>query len=180
MSDSAPAEATLNPLAPDHLPYYLPLADGTDTMMHTAIIALVLVAFLGGVFYLHLHSLPERMAHGHGRTQFQIVAILGLLALFTHQNIFWIIALLLAATPLPDYLTPITSGARSLARLSGRDYEGDDELEDDPGHTPGTPPKHRPDTHVRQDAGQDTGQDTGQDRSQDRASGAATRTGAKD
>ncbi|CAN0587237.1 unnamed protein product [Ectocarpus sp. 12 AP-2014] len=138
MSDST-LTAAVNPLAPEHLPFFLPAADGTDVMMHIAFYFLVIIAFAGGVFYLHLHSLPERMAHGHGRTQFQIVAILGLLALFTHQNIFWIAALLLAATTLPDYLTPIVSGARSLARMSNRDYEGDQEREDDPDHVPGTP-----------------------------------------
>lgn len=130
MSDTAPT-AAINPLAPEHLPYFIPAADGTDAMMHTAIYFLIFFAFLGGVFYLHLHSLPERMSHGHGKTQFQIVAILGLLALFTHENIFWIIGLLLAATTLPDFLTPVTDGARSLARLAGRMYEGDQPREDD-------------------------------------------------
>ncbi|MGV6849232.1 MAG: hypothetical protein ACWA5A_12725 [Marinibacterium sp.] len=115
----------IHPLAPEHLPYFVPGADGSDPMFGNAVVFVVLLAFLGGVFYLYLHSLPERMAHGQGRTQFQIVALLALLALFTHESIFWIAALLLAATTLPDFLTPITSGARSLASLAGRDYADD-------------------------------------------------------
>lgn len=129
MSESSEA-AVLHPLAPEHLPYFIPTADGVDGMLTTTIYAAVIGAFLIGVFYLYLHSLPERMSHG--RTQFQIVAILGLLALFTHQNIFWIIALLLGATTLPDFLTPITSGARSLAALANRDYDGDVAEDADP------------------------------------------------
>ena len=34
--------------------------------------------------FLRLHTLPERMAH---KLQFKIVAVLGLLAVFTHQHI---------------------------------------------------------------------------------------------
>jgi hypothetical protein len=121
MSDSPAA----HPLAPEHLPYFIPLADGTDGMFTTAVVFVLLLLFGGGVFYLYLHSIPERMAHGANRGQFQVVAILGLVALFTHESIFWIAALLLAALQLPDFLTPITSSARSLARLVQRDYEGD-------------------------------------------------------
>ena len=57
MSDTAPT-AAINPLAPEHLPYFIPAADGTDAMMHTAIYFLIFFAFLGGVFY-SIDSLPE-------------------------------------------------------------------------------------------------------------------------
>ncbi len=122
MSDSS---AAMHPMAPEHLPYFIPGADGSDPMFTNAIFFVVIGVFLVGVLYLYLHSIPERMAHRTHRTQMQIVAMLALIALLTHQNIFWIAALLLAATQLPDFLTPITSGARSLASLAGRDYEGD-------------------------------------------------------
>jgi len=124
MSDTS-TETIMHPMAPDHLPYFIPAADGTDGMFSTAVVFVLLVAFLAGVFYLYLHSIPERMAHGLNRTQLQIVAILTLIALFTHNNIYWVAALLLAAAQLPDFLTPITSSARSLANLSGREYEGE-------------------------------------------------------
>ncbi|MEO1733199.1 MAG: hypothetical protein AAFR45_06170 [Pseudomonadota bacterium] len=129
MSDST---AALHPMAPEHMPYFIPTAEGYDPMFSNVIIFVVVGTFLAGVLYFYLHSIPERMAHGANRTQMQLVAILALIALFTHQNIFWIIALLLAAAQIPDFLTPITSGARSLAALAGRSYEGDDET--DHGH----------------------------------------------
>ncbi|MEM8730459.1 MAG: hypothetical protein AAGF79_11125 [Pseudomonadota bacterium] len=130
MSDSASSPA-IHPLAPEHLPYFIPGADGSDGMFTTMVYLLFIAAFFMIVFYLYLHSLPERMAHGQDRTQLQIVAILTLLALFTHNNAYWVAALLLAALTVPDFLTPVTSAARSLAVLANRAYEGD-EREDNP------------------------------------------------
>jgi hypothetical protein len=72
-----------------------------------------------GVFYFKLHSLPEQMAHRGQKVQFEIVAVLGLLSLFTHNHLFWIAGLLLAFVPLPDFSTPLTSMAQSLGKLAG-------------------------------------------------------------
>jgi hypothetical protein len=69
-----------------------------------------------GVFYFKLHSLPEQMAHRGQKVQFEIVAVLGLLALFTHNHLFWIAGLLLALVPMPDFSTPLASMAQSLGR----------------------------------------------------------------
>lgn len=80
--------------------------------------ALLIGVVLLGTFYLHLHSLPERLAHKHGRMQFELVAVLGLLALFTHNNLFWVAALLLAFVQLPDFMTPLGSIANSLSRMA--------------------------------------------------------------
>ena len=46
-----------------------------------------------GNIYLRPHSLPERMAHKSQKLQFEIVAVLGLILLFTHIHIFWIAGL---------------------------------------------------------------------------------------
>jgi hypothetical protein len=46
--------------------------------------------------------------------QFEIVAILGLISLFTHMHIFWIIALILAFVDLPDFRTPLDRIATAL------------------------------------------------------------------
>ena len=79
----------------------------------------VLLAVIGlGVFYFRLHALPEQLAHRGQKIQFQLVAVLGLLALFTHNHAFWIAGLLLALVPLPDFTTPLGSIARSLERLA--------------------------------------------------------------
>lgn len=106
-------------LAPHHMPPFIPAADGGDWLMTVMLVALIIGVILAGVFYLHLHSIPERLAHKHGRMQFELVAVLGLLALFTHNNIFWVAALLLAFIQLPDFWTPLESMAHSLSRLAG-------------------------------------------------------------
>jgi hypothetical protein len=61
------------------------------------------------------------MAHRTNKVQLQFVAVLALLALCTHNHVFWIAALLLALIELPDFSTPVNSIARSLERLSGRE-----------------------------------------------------------
>lgn len=49
--------------------------------------------------------------------QFQLVGVLALLALFTHNNLFWVFALVLALIPIPDFWTPLSSMAESLAKM---------------------------------------------------------------
>jgi hypothetical protein len=71
-----------------------------------------------GNIYLRVHSLPERMAHKSQKLQFEIVAILGLLALFTHIHLFWIAALLLAVIDIPDFGTPLRSIAGSVEKIA--------------------------------------------------------------
>lgn len=67
----------------------------------------------------HLHTLPERMAHRSQKLQFEIVAVLGLLALFTHNHLFWVIGLLLAMVDLPDFGTPLRRIAGSVEKIAG-------------------------------------------------------------
>ncbi len=62
-------------------------------MTITTILVVGIVLALGIVFF-RLHSLPERL--GHKKFQFEIVAVLGLLSLFTHVHAFWVAGLLLA------------------------------------------------------------------------------------
>ena len=108
----------LHPLAPHTLPPFIGAADGSDPLF-SAIIFIVILAVLGvGVFYLKLHAIPEQLAHKHGNTQSQLIMVLALLALFTHNNIFWVAALILALLKLPDFLTPINSISESLKKLT--------------------------------------------------------------
>ncbi len=72
--------ATLNPAAPHHLPGFITAPGETDTFMVVMAIFLIAVVFGVGVLFLRLHTLPERMAHGSQKLQFEIVAVLGLLA----------------------------------------------------------------------------------------------------
>lgn len=117
MSDSA-HEAGAEGIG--HVPYFITAPGETDTMLVSVIVVMALLALGLGVFYLRLHSLPEQMAHESNHTQMQIVAILGLIALFSHNNIFWIAALLLAAFKFPDYAGTLNSISESLARIAGK------------------------------------------------------------
>jgi hypothetical protein len=59
------------------------------------------------------------MAHKSQKLQFEIVAVLGLLALFTHIHLFWVVGLLLAMVDLPDFGTPLRRIAGSVETIAG-------------------------------------------------------------
>lgn len=88
--ESCVSEA-LHPIAPHHLPGFITAPGDTDILMIVVGIVLIGSVLAVGNFYLHLHTLPERMAHKSQKLQFEIVAVLGLLALFTHYHLFWVI-----------------------------------------------------------------------------------------
>jgi len=108
----------IHPAAPHHLPFFIPGADGSDTLMVVMGIFLLATDLWVGTLYWRLHSLPERMAHKTHKLQFEIVGVLGLISLFTHMHIFWVAGLLLAMVDLPDFTTPIRSIAASVGRIA--------------------------------------------------------------
>jgi hypothetical protein len=112
----------LHPMTPHHLPFYVVKPGETDVLMIVMGIFLILAVLGIGNVYLRLHSLPERMAHKSQKLQFEIVAVLGLIALFTHIHIFWIAGLLLALIDLPDFSTPLGRIAGSVEKIA--DSEG--------------------------------------------------------
>ena len=105
-------------MTPHHLPFYMARPGETDVLMVVMGIFLVLAVLGVGNIYLRLHSLPERMAHKGQKLQFEIVAVLGLISLFTHMHIFWIAGLLLALIDLPDFSTPLTRIAGSVEKIA--------------------------------------------------------------
>lgn len=108
----------MHPAAPHYLPSFITAPGETDVLFTVTVIILVLAVMGIGSLYFWLHSLPERMSHGASQHQFQLVAVLSLLALFTHINAFWVAALLLALIPIPDFWTPLASMADSLTRMT--------------------------------------------------------------
>ncbi|MEP2641378.1 MULTISPECIES: hypothetical protein [Roseobacteraceae] len=112
---------TQHPLAPHHLPPYFAGADGSDQLFTVMVFFVLVVILLLGIAYFTLHALPEKMAHKANSAQLQLISILGMLALFTHNNLFWIIAILLAAFRPPDIITPLNSIAQSLQNLVNRE-----------------------------------------------------------
>jgi hypothetical protein len=120
MSDAATAaaEGGIHPLATEHFPVFLTAPGNTDVLL-VAVSFILVGAIVGiGVLYFKLHSLPEQIAHSGQKVQFEIVAVLGLLSLFTHNHLFWIAGLLLALIPLPDFSTPLSSMAQSLGKMA--------------------------------------------------------------
>lgn len=105
-------------MAPHHLPFYLAPGSGTDTLMVVMGVFLIGTVLWIGTLYWKLHSLPERMAHKSQKLQFELVAVLGLISLFTHMHIFWIAGLLLALIDLPDFGTPLRSIAGSVEKIA--------------------------------------------------------------
>lgn len=124
----------LHPMTPHHLPFYIAKPGETDVLMIAMGIFLIAAVLAVGNLYLHLHSLPERMAHKSQKLQFEIVAVLGLLALFTHIHLFWIAALLLALVDLPDFGTPLRSIAGSVEKIAdSKEEAGEASTSDDEG-----------------------------------------------
>ena len=111
--------ASLHQAAPHHLPPFITAPGETDGFMVAMAIFLILAVLAVGNLFLRLHTLPERMAHKSHKLQFEIVAVLGLLALFTHIHLVWVAGLLLALIDLPDFGGPLGRIAGSVEKIAG-------------------------------------------------------------
>jgi len=94
---------TVHPAASHHLPMFITEPGKTDVLMVVTALILLLAVLGFGIVFLRIHSLPERIAHGTHKVQLEIVAVLCLLALFTHIHLFWVAALLLSLIEFPDF-----------------------------------------------------------------------------
>src|SRR4051812_17037496 len=110
---------SLNPAAVDHLPPFITAPGGTDILMLVAAVILIGTILAIGLIFLRLHTMPERMAHKSKKLQFEIVAVLGLLSLFTHEHLYWVAGLLLAFIEIPDFGTPMGRIADSVETIAG-------------------------------------------------------------
>lgn len=108
----------INPVAIHHLPPFVTAPGETDILFNVMVVVLIVMILLLGAFYFRLHALPERMAHRANRTQMEIIGVLALISLFTHNHLFWIAGLLLAMVQFPDFRTPLVSIADSLNRIA--------------------------------------------------------------
>jgi hypothetical protein len=126
-------------MAPHHLPFYLAPGSGVDPLMVIMGIFLIATILWVGTLYWRLHSLPERMAHKSQKLQFELVAVLGLISLFTHIHAFWVAGLILALIDLPDFGTPLRSIADSVEKIADATPGEDSEVAQ-----PGSPPADKP------------------------------------
>ncbi|MBN9458371.1 MAG: hypothetical protein J0I54_17210 [Bosea sp.] len=136
----------IHPAATPHLPSFITPPGETDILLMVAIATVIGAVLAVGLLFLRLHTLPERMAHKAHKLQLEIVAVLGLLALFTHIHLFWVAGLLLALIEVPDVFGTLRRMAGSLEKLAGlapgegaRDPEPDvaeakGEQDGEPGH----------------------------------------------
>jgi hypothetical protein len=110
---------SVNPVATHHLPSFITAPGQTDVLMIVTIILLAVGVLMFGVLFFWLHALPERVAHKSQKVQFEIVAVLALISLFTHMHIFWIVGLVLAFIDIPDFGAMMGRIARSLETMAG-------------------------------------------------------------
>jgi hypothetical protein len=148
---------TINPAAPEHLPMFITAPGQSDWLFGAMVVVVLIAIIMIGVFYFRLHALPEHLAHRTTKIQYEIVAVLGLLSLFTHNNVYWVAALLLALVQLPDFTSPLTSIAESLAKMAGseRRLPGTESMPSAPsmssgpaGHTPQVAGEAKDSDHV--------------------------------
>ena len=135
--------ASVHPAGPHHLPAFFTAPGETDVLMVGVAVFLVIAVVAVGILFLRLHTLPERIAHKSHKLQFEIVAVLGLLALFTHVHLFWVAGLLLAMIDLPDFGWPLGRIAGAVETMAGM-KPGDGAGQVPNGTVVGSPPAEAP------------------------------------
>lgn len=143
-------EPTPHPIATEHLPFFITAPGQTDYLFYVMVVFLLAMILVVGNIYFQIHALPEQMSHRTRKVQMEIVAVLALISLFTHNHAFWIAALLLALIDLPDFSTPISSIAASLEKIAGKRNAGLD------GQTAASPPPSDQPTPVEPPGEQET------------------------
>jgi hypothetical protein len=107
----------------EHLPFYITGPGESDILFTAVAVALVAIIIGFGALYFTIQAIPDRMVKGAGKAQMQVVGLLGLISLFTMNNLYWIAAILLAAVRIPDLASPlaeIASSLRSPPRAGGQ------------------------------------------------------------
>ena len=102
------------------MPFFITAPGETDVLFNVTLVFLVACVILTGVVFLTIHSLPERMAHKSKKILLDLIALLCLLALLTHEHLFWFAAIVLAFIDIPDFLTPVNRIASSVATMAGQ------------------------------------------------------------
>ena len=106
-----------------HLPSFITEPGQSDVLFTVTVVFVLAIILIVGVIYFKLHALPEHLGHGYNNTQLQLVGVLSLLSLVTHNNIYWIAALLLVTVKLPDFTTPLEAIAKSLEHMTSKKEE---------------------------------------------------------
>ena len=103
------------------MPFFITSPGETDVLFNITLWFVVACIILTGVVFLTIHSLPERMAHKSKKVLLDLIALLCLLALLTHNHFFWFVAIVLAFIDIPDFLTPVNRIADSMESMAGQE-----------------------------------------------------------
>jgi len=103
------------------MPFFITPPGETDVLFNITLWFVVACIVLTGVVFLTIHSLPERMAHKSKKVLLDLIALLCLLALLTHNHFFWFVAIVLAFIDIPDFLTPVNRIANSMESIAGQE-----------------------------------------------------------
>jgi hypothetical protein len=110
----------------DNLPFYITGPGESDILLIAVAIALAGIVIGFGALYFTIQAIPDRIAKGSSKAQMQLVGLLGLISLFTMNNLYWVAAILLAAVRIPDFVTPLKDIARSLRHRTDERAESKD------------------------------------------------------
>jgi hypothetical protein len=113
-------DGKMHPVAIEQLPFFITAPGQTDILFYGIVVFMLAAILVVANLYFQLHAVPERLAHRANVVQMELVAVLALISLFTHNNLFWIAGLLLALIRFPDFSTPMASIAGSLEKLAGQ------------------------------------------------------------
>jgi len=113
-------DGKIHPVAIEHLPFFITAPGQTDVLFNGMVVFMLVTILVVANLYFQLHAVPERLAHRANVVQMELVGVLALISLFTHNHLFWIAGLLLALIRFPDFSTPMASIAGSLEKLAGQ------------------------------------------------------------
>jgi hypothetical protein len=101
-----------------NLPWFIAEPGQTDTLMVFAGLFLVFFTVIIGVLMFRLLYLPVTMVSKVKKAQYEVVATLCLLSIFTLGNFLWVAALLVAMIDIPDFLSPVKRIAEAVRRIA--------------------------------------------------------------
>jgi hypothetical protein len=110
----------MHPMAPAQLPSFVPGMDGSDGMLFNTGVFLIIAISCIGILIFMIHAIPEKVAHRSRKAQMEIVSVLCLLSLLSHNHIFWVIGLFLAFVDFPKLGEPFSRIAVALERIGDR------------------------------------------------------------
>ncbi|MEP2532435.1 hypothetical protein [Shimia sp.] len=109
----------------EQLPFFVTGPGETDVFQIVVAVFLIVLVLSFGAIYFTIQSIPDRMAGGANKVQLQIIGLLGLLSLFSMNNIYWVAALLLAAIPINEVIAPFKSWEQSRSHSAQKEDSHD-------------------------------------------------------